>query len=155
MRSTEPTFPRPELPCFTPLDTHVVRAIAAATGISLDKSVCFSLEFAEPGMVFAVVKYHIESETMAGIVKAIASINASVGRQTERIKSGVTSEQASAFKSVAERPVARVFASDESRMSASSEGLPLGASVAVAPKVCLAACEFRLPVAGTTGQASQ
>lgn len=61
-------------PCFTPLDSKVLNAVAAAAGISLERSVGFSLQFREPGLVVAVVEYHVPADAFAAAVGAISSL---------------------------------------------------------------------------------
>lgn len=61
-------------PSFTPLDSKVLNAVAAAAGISLDRSVGFSLQFREPGLVVAVVEYHVPADAFAAAVGAISSL---------------------------------------------------------------------------------
>lgn len=65
---------QPEKPCFTPLDSKVLNAVAAAAGISLDRSVGFSLQFREPALVVAVVEYHVSTEAFAAAVDSIRAI---------------------------------------------------------------------------------
>ena len=61
-------------PCFTPLDSKVLNAVAAAAGISLERSVGFSLQFREPAVVVAVVEYHVSAEAFAAAVDSIRAI---------------------------------------------------------------------------------
>lgn len=65
---------RPEKPCFTPLDSKVLNAVAAAAGISLNRSLGFSLQFREPALVVAVVEYHVSTEAFAAAVDSIRAI---------------------------------------------------------------------------------
>ncbi len=65
---------QPLKPSFTPLDSKVLNAVAAAAGISLDRSVGFSLQFREPALVVAVVEYHVSTEAFAAAVDSIRAI---------------------------------------------------------------------------------
>lgn len=65
---------QPEKPCFTPLDSKVLNAVAAAAGISLNRSLGFSLQFREPALVVAVVEYHVSTEAFAAAVDSIRAI---------------------------------------------------------------------------------
>lgn len=65
---------QPCKPSFTPLDSKVLNAVAAAAGISLDRSVGFSLQFREPALVVAVVEYHVSAEAFAAAIGAISAL---------------------------------------------------------------------------------
>lgn len=65
---------QPLKPSFTPLDSKVLNAVAAAAGISLNRSLGFSLQFREPALVVAVVEYHVSTEAFAAAVDSIRAI---------------------------------------------------------------------------------
>ncbi len=63
-----------EKPCFTPVGHTFVRTVADAAGLDLSRCVDFALEFPEPALVVAVVKYHIPPDDFARVVEAIGAI---------------------------------------------------------------------------------
>lgn len=67
--------PNNEEPWFSPLDRKVVRAVAKAAGISLDRCLGFSLQFREPALVVAVAEYHVPAAAFAAAVTAIGALD--------------------------------------------------------------------------------